>query len=53
MFESAALLGAVSACVFWTSWREKQMRNLRDSRFMALVGVFLLAGAATAAVFGL
>jgi len=50
MIESAALLGAVSICLFWTAWREMKQSNPRDGRFMALVGAFLMAGAGASAI---
>lgn len=45
MSEAAILLGILSICVFWTAWREKKEANPRDSRFMAVAGVVMMAGA--------
>ncbi|MFC4932458.1 hypothetical protein [Massilia sp. GCM10023247] len=45
MTEAAALLGAMSMCVFWTAWKEKKNENPRDSRFMTVAAVVMMAGA--------
>ncbi|MFD2367350.1 hypothetical protein [Pseudoduganella sp. GCM10020061] len=49
MIEAATLFGAIGVCLFWTAWQEKRQNNPRDSRFMALVGAAMMAGAGASA----
>ena len=50
MSEAAGLLGALSMCVFWTAWREKKNDNQRDSRFLTVTALVMMAGAGAFAV---